>query len=181
VWPAIIALSTSLAGAQTDQYPFQNPSLPVEARINNILSLMTPEEKIGALSTSPDVPRLGIHGSSHIERLHGVAYGGPGGWDVRLLLAGLPLNWKRVPRRALLDDRTFSTLNQEVTNFLPSCRFPENLIEIVSSGNAVSVAPWPESAGQFYLFLRASSNVSRAVEMKLVQSGAVTRLHGDAE
>jgi beta-glucosidase len=83
VWPAIIALSTSLAGAQTYQYPFQNPSLPVEARINNILSLMTPEEKIGALSTSPDVPRLGIHGSSHIEGLHGVAYGGPGGWEGR--------------------------------------------------------------------------------------------------
>ena len=83
VWPAIVALSMSLASAQPYRYPFQNPSLPVEARINNILSLMTPEEKIGALSTSPDVPRLGIHGSGHIEGLHGVAYGGPGGWEGR--------------------------------------------------------------------------------------------------
>src|ERR1035438_9820605 len=83
VWPAIVALSASLAGAQAYQYPFRNPSLPVEARINNILALMTPEEKIGALSTSPDVPRLGIRGSSHIEGLHGVAYGGPGGWEGR--------------------------------------------------------------------------------------------------
>jgi Glycosyl hydrolase family 3 N terminal domain len=27
------------------------------------------------------VPRLGIQGSGHIEGLHGVAYGGPGGWE----------------------------------------------------------------------------------------------------
>jgi len=41
---------------------------------------MTLEEKIAALSTDPSVPRLGIHGSSQIEGLHGVALGGPGGW-----------------------------------------------------------------------------------------------------
>ncbi|HEX7424731.1 MAG TPA: glycoside hydrolase family 3 C-terminal domain-containing protein [Terriglobales bacterium] len=80
---AFVLLAASLAWTQQYQYPFQNPSLPVEARIDNILSLMTPEEKISALSTSPDVPRLGIYGSSHIEGLHGVAYGGPGGWEGR--------------------------------------------------------------------------------------------------
>lgn len=74
-------LTTSLAWTQQYQYPFQNPNLPVEVRINNILSLMTLDEKIGALSTNPDVPRLGIQGSKHIEGLHGVAYGGPGGWE----------------------------------------------------------------------------------------------------
>jgi beta-glucosidase len=77
---AFVLLATSLAWTQPHQYPFQNPSLPVEVRIDNILSLMTLEEKISALSTSPDVPRLGIHGSGHIEGLHGVALGGPGGW-----------------------------------------------------------------------------------------------------
>jgi beta-glucosidase len=41
------------------------------------------EEKIAALSTDPSVPRLGISGSSHIEGLHGVALGGPGGWGGR--------------------------------------------------------------------------------------------------
>lgn len=80
---AFVLLAASLAWTQQYQYPFQNPSLPIEARIDNILSLMTPEEKIGALSTSPDVPRLGIHGSGHIEGLHGVALGGPGGWEGR--------------------------------------------------------------------------------------------------
>jgi len=71
------------AWSQQYHYPFQNPALPTEARIDNILSLMTLDEKISALSTTPDVPRLGIHGSGHIEGLHGVAYGGPGGWEGR--------------------------------------------------------------------------------------------------
>jgi beta-glucosidase len=75
-----LLLSASLAWAQHYQYAFQNPDLPAEVRINSILSLMTLEEKIAALSTDPSVPRLGIHGSSHIEGLHGVALGGPGGW-----------------------------------------------------------------------------------------------------
>jgi beta-glucosidase len=78
---AFSMLATGLAWTQQYQYPFQNPNLPVEARINNILSLMTLDEKIDALSTNPDVPRLGIQGSKHIEGLHGVAYGGPGGWE----------------------------------------------------------------------------------------------------
>lgn len=76
-----VLLAASPVWGQQYQYPFQNPNLPVEARVNNILALMTPEEKISALSTSPDVPRLGIRGSGHIEGLHGVAYGGPGGWE----------------------------------------------------------------------------------------------------
>jgi beta-glucosidase len=80
---AFVLLAASLARTQPFQYPFHNPSLSLEARVDNILSLMTLEEKISALSTSPDVPRLGIHGSGHIEGLHGVAYGGPGGWEGR--------------------------------------------------------------------------------------------------
>ena len=62
------------------QYPFQNPDLPIDVRIKNILSLMTLDEKIHALSTHPDVPRLGIRGSGHVEGLHGLALGGPGRW-----------------------------------------------------------------------------------------------------
>ena len=80
---AFVPLIASLAWTQQYQYPFQDPSLPIEARIDNILSLMSAEEKISALSTTPDVPRLGIRGSGHIEGLHGVAYGGPGGWEGR--------------------------------------------------------------------------------------------------
>jgi len=86
-FPSIVVAAFLLfAGAATAQqykYPFQNPNLPIEQRVKNILSLMTVDEKLTALSTVPDVPRLGIAGSSHIEGLHGVALGGPGGWGGR--------------------------------------------------------------------------------------------------
>ena len=59
------------------QYPFQNPALPIEERITNILSLMTLDEKIACLGTDPSVPRLGIKGSHHVEGIHGLAQGGP--------------------------------------------------------------------------------------------------------
>lgn len=60
--------------------PFQNPDLPIEERVTNILSLMTLEEKIACLGTNPSVPRLGIRGCGHVEGIHGLAQGGPGGW-----------------------------------------------------------------------------------------------------
>jgi beta-glucosidase len=59
---------------------FDDPSRPLEQRVDNILSLMTLDEKIAALGTDPSVERLGIRGSDHIEGLHGAALGGPGGW-----------------------------------------------------------------------------------------------------
>ncbi len=62
------------------QYPFQNPNLPVEERVSNIISLMTLDEKVACLGTNPSVPRLGIRGTGHVEGLHGLALGGPGGW-----------------------------------------------------------------------------------------------------
>ena len=54
-----------------------------EARITELLSKMTLEEKIDALGTDPTVPRLGIVGTGHVEGLHGLALGGPGGWEGR--------------------------------------------------------------------------------------------------
>lgn len=62
------------------QYPFQNPDLPIEQRVDNIVSLMTLDEKVACLGTRPNVPRLGIQGTGHVEGLHGLALGGPGGW-----------------------------------------------------------------------------------------------------
>ena len=45
----------------TYKYPFQNPSLKMEQRIDNLLSLLTPEEKIGLLmNKSISVDSLGI-------------------------------------------------------------------------------------------------------------------------
>ncbi len=70
-------------GQSSYQYPFQNPSLPTEQRITDLLSRMTVAEKIDALSTDPSVPRLGVVGTGHVEGLHGLALGGPGGWEGR--------------------------------------------------------------------------------------------------
>ena len=69
-----------LQNTTTYQYPFQNPDLPIEERISNILSLMTLDEKIECLDTTPSVPRLGIKGAGHVEGIHGLTQGGPGKW-----------------------------------------------------------------------------------------------------
>ena len=34
------------------QYPFQNPNLSIEARIDNVISLLTPAEKIDVLGAN---------------------------------------------------------------------------------------------------------------------------------
>lgn len=61
-------------------YPFQDTTLSDEERIANLLSLMTIDEKINALSTNLGVTRLGIQSTGHSEGLHGMALGGPGNW-----------------------------------------------------------------------------------------------------
>ncbi|MES2200634.1 MAG: glycoside hydrolase family 3 C-terminal domain-containing protein [candidate division FCPU426 bacterium] len=61
-------------------YPFQDPDLDIEKRISDLLARMNREEKIHCLGTVPDVPRLGVQGSGHVEGLHGLAMGEVGGW-----------------------------------------------------------------------------------------------------
>lgn len=72
----VIALS-SPAMAQP-AYPFLDPNLPTEQRIDNILSLMTVDEKIDALSTNTAVPRLNIPSFGSTEGIHGVVQRGGG-------------------------------------------------------------------------------------------------------
>jgi beta-glucosidase len=62
-------------------YPFQNADLPLEERVNNVVSLMTLTEKIAFLTQSPSLPRLGIRTVGWQEGLHGVALGTPGNWS----------------------------------------------------------------------------------------------------
>lgn len=75
---AVLFFNTAVAGQY--RHPFQNPDLDTEARIDNLLSLMTLDEKVQALSTDPSVPRLGVEGTKHVEGLHGLALGGPSNW-----------------------------------------------------------------------------------------------------
>ena len=65
------------------EYPFQNPELPDEERISDLIARMTLEEKIDCLAVKASVPRLGVKGSPHIEGYHGVAQGGPSNWGRR--------------------------------------------------------------------------------------------------
>ena len=53
-------------------YPFDDPSLSPEQRIDNLLSLMTVEEKIDCLGTLTGVPRLGVPNIGSSEGIHGV-------------------------------------------------------------------------------------------------------------
>jgi beta-glucosidase len=64
-------------------YPFRNPDLPDEARITDLVSRMTLDEKIDCMGNRASVPRLGVVGSPHIEGYHGVAQGGPSNWGQR--------------------------------------------------------------------------------------------------
>src|ERR1035441_7166724 len=74
------AFTAGLVCAQQQTYPFQDPNLPAEQRVDNIISLMTLDAKIACLGTNPSVPRLGIKGTGPPEGLPGLALGGPGGW-----------------------------------------------------------------------------------------------------
>ncbi|MCR8561632.1 glycoside hydrolase family 3 C-terminal domain-containing protein [Mucilaginibacter sp. BJC16-A38] len=62
------------------KYPFQNPAMPTEDRITNLISLMTLDEKVNCLSTNPTIVRLGVKGTGHVEGLHGLAMGLEGNW-----------------------------------------------------------------------------------------------------
>ncbi len=68
----------AFSSAQTFKYPFQNPKLPVEKRIENLLELLTVDEKIGMMmDQSKAVPRLEIPAYGWWnEALHGVARAG---------------------------------------------------------------------------------------------------------
>jgi beta-glucosidase len=55
---------------------FRNPAIPAEQRIANLLSLMTVDEKIDALSTTSGVPRLGVPNFGSSEGIHGVVQRG---------------------------------------------------------------------------------------------------------
>jgi len=55
---ALLLIETRLS-AQQYEYPFQNPDLPEEERVENLLSLMTLEEKVATFS-GLGVPRLAV-------------------------------------------------------------------------------------------------------------------------
>ena len=91
------AVGTVAVSAQTYTYPFQNPTLGMEERINNFLSVATQAEKILLMKDWPaeTFTRLGFKMSGHCEGLHGAgqgtctqfcqAYGIGETWDTAML------------------------------------------------------------------------------------------------
>ena len=73
-----IALSASLCAAAQVQYPFQNPELPVEQRVDDLLGRLTLEEKTKLMMNgSPAIERLGLPQFNWwSEALHGVGRNG---------------------------------------------------------------------------------------------------------
>ncbi len=69
-----VFLSTFAYGQKSYEYPYLNPDLPVEERIENLMSLLTPEEKVGLLmNKSISIDRLGIPSYNWwSEACHGV-------------------------------------------------------------------------------------------------------------
>ncbi len=65
-------------------YPFRNTALADDERLDNLISLMTLQEKVDHLSPRlPGVPRLGLKGIRIVEGLHGLAHSGPANWAVK--------------------------------------------------------------------------------------------------
>ena len=60
------------------EYPFQNPNLSTEKRVDNVISLLTPDEKIGLMMNgSISVERLGIPAYNWwSEACHGICTSG---------------------------------------------------------------------------------------------------------
>jgi beta-glucosidase len=77
---AIVLLTTlaTSAGAQQQSYPYLNPQLPIEQRVNDLISRMTPEEKVSQMMNSAAaIERLGVPAYNWwSEALHGVARAG---------------------------------------------------------------------------------------------------------
>ncbi|WP_125718115.1 glycoside hydrolase family 3 C-terminal domain-containing protein [Flavobacterium ustbae] len=109
----IFLLSANVVVSQQKQYPFQNPNLDTEKRIDNLLSLMTLDEKVEALSTNPSVKRLGVIGTGHVEGLHGLALGGPGEWGGK---NKQPLTTTTFPQAYGLGETWDTELLQKVAN-----------------------------------------------------------------
>jgi beta-glucosidase len=74
----LLALALAPATAQQSAQSFRNPALPMEKRIDNLLSLMTLDEKIDCLGTKTAVPRLGVPNFGSSEGIHGVQQRGGG-------------------------------------------------------------------------------------------------------
>ncbi len=80
----IALLALAPYAVSTQDYPFRNTQLSDDQRLDNLISLMTLDEKLNHLSPMlPGIPRLGVKGTRIVEGLHGLALSGPANWAVK--------------------------------------------------------------------------------------------------
>ena len=74
----ISCLPTQAQTADKQSFPFMDPSLPIEKRVDDLISRMTLEEKVSQMQDrAPAIPRLGVPQYFWWnEGLHGVAFSG---------------------------------------------------------------------------------------------------------
>jgi beta-glucosidase len=79
--PGIIIAQKKEDNIQSDTISamaWKNPDMPLEERVESVLSAMTPNEKMELLRESwgiPGIPRLGIPDVKKVEAIHGFSYG----------------------------------------------------------------------------------------------------------
>src|SRR5882757_8926627 len=82
----VLSFLVATAAAQQTAYPFNDPALTTEKRIDDLLSRMTVDEKIDCLGTQTGVPRLGVKSFGSSEGIHGVVQrGGDRGDPARII------------------------------------------------------------------------------------------------
>src|ERR1700710_2541552 len=74
----VLCIMGSGKGKTTYEFPFQDPGLGIEERVNDLVGRMTLEEKIGQMmNAAPAIKRLGVPEYNWWnECLHGVARSG---------------------------------------------------------------------------------------------------------
>ncbi|MEV0636835.1 glycoside hydrolase family 3 C-terminal domain-containing protein [Streptomyces sp. NPDC050619] len=72
----IAGLGATVPAHAEPSYPFRDPALPVDRRVDDLLDRLTPAEKVSLLHQfQPAIPRLGIQSfRTGTEALHGVAW-----------------------------------------------------------------------------------------------------------
>ena len=93
----LLLIFSRIAVAQNKaEMPWMNPSLPVEKRVELLLAVMTPSDKMELLREGwgiPGIPHLGIPDVKKVEAIHGFSYGS--GATIFPQAIGLGATWNK--------------------------------------------------------------------------------------